>query len=104
MPLTSRPWFQITASSAKFTWLAKHRKIQILGNNGDMSLIWMGRFISGFLPEYDIEAEDSRELTKRRRRRQRRRYKTLGLVSKNNGSARSARAFYILVHFFAVIP
>ena len=41
-----------------------------------------------------------RELTKRRRRRQRRRYKTIGLVSKNNGSA---RAFYILVHFFAVI-
>ena len=30
-------------------------------------------------------------------------YKTIGLVSKNNGSARSARAFYILVHFFAVI-
>ena len=43
---------------------------------------------------------DNRELTKRRRRRQRRRYKTIGLVSKNNGSA---RAFYILVHFFAVI-
>ena len=47
--------------------------------------------------------EDNRELTKRRRRRQRRRYKTIGLVSKNNGSARSARAFYILVHFFGVI-
>ena len=45
----------------------------------------------------------TKELTKRRRRRQRRRYKTIGLVSKNNGSARSARAFYILVHFFAVI-
>ena len=43
-----------------------------------------------------------RELTKRRRRRQRRRYKTIGLVIKNNGSARSACAFYILVHFFAV--
>ena len=27
----------------------------------------------------------------------------IALVSKNNGSARSARAFYILVHFFAVI-
>ena len=47
--------------------------------------------------------EPIRELTKRRRRRQRRRYKTMGLVRKNNGSARSARAFYILVHFFAVI-
>ena len=44
-----------------------------------------------------------RELTKRRRRRQRRRYKKIGLMSKNNGSARSARAFYILVHFSAVI-
>ena len=33
-----------------------------------------------------------RELTKRRRRRQRRRYKTIGLVSKNNGCA---HAFYI---------
>ena len=49
------------------------------------------------------QVRDTRELTKRRRRRQRRRYKTIGLVSKNNGSARSARAFYILLHFFAVI-
>ena len=47
--------------------------------------------------------DDFRELTKRRRRRQRRRYKTIGLVSKNNGFARSAHAFYIVVHFFAVI-
>ena len=45
------------------------------------------------------------ELTKRRRRRQRRRYKTIGSGSKNNCSARSARAFYnyIVVHFFAII-
>ena len=50
-----------------------------------------------------VNGYNSRELTKRRRRRQRRRYKTIGLVSKNIGSARSARAFYILVHFFAVI-
>ena len=47
-----------------------------------------------------LNLSNIRELTKRRRRRQRRRYKTIGLVSKNNGSA---RAFYILVHFFAVI-
>ena len=53
----------------------------------------------------EVRASSSfiRELTKRRRRWQRRRYKTIGLVSKSNGSARSARAFYILVHFFAVI-
>ena len=44
-----------------------------------------------------------RELTKRRRRLHRRRYKTIGLVSKNNGSAPSALAFYILEHFFGVI-
>ena len=49
------------------------------------------------------QGDGIRELTKRRRRQQRRRYKTIGLVGKNNGSARSARAFYILVHFFAVI-
>ena len=49
------------------------------------------RFFSLFL------ISDNRELTKRRRRRQRRRYKTIDLVSKNNGPARSARAFYI--HF-----
>ena len=32
--------------------------------------------------------------------RQRERHKTMALMSKNN---RSARAFYILVHFFAVL-
>ena len=37
MPLTSRSWVQIAASSAKFTWLARHRKKkQIVGDNGDM--------------------------------------------------------------------
>ena len=41
----------------------------------------------------------NRELKQRRRRRQRQRHKTIGLMSKNN---RSVRAFYILVHFFAV--
>ena len=41
-----------------------------------------------------------RELKERRRRRQRQRRKTIGLMSKNN---RPALAFYILVHFFAVI-
>ena len=57
------------------------------------------------LAKVTIELSEAvnRELTKRRRRRQQRRYKTIGLVSKNNGSARSARAFYILVHFFAAI-
>ena len=40
----------------------------------------------------------NREL--RRRQRQRKRHKTIGLMSKNNPSA---RAFYILVHFFAVL-
>ena len=41
-----------------------------------------------------------REFNKRGRRRQRERHKTMGLISKNN---RSARAVYILVHFFAVL-
>ena len=36
MALTSRSWVQITASYATFTWLAQHRKSEILGNNGDM--------------------------------------------------------------------
>ena len=39
-------------------------------------------------------------LLQRRRRRQRERHKTIGLINKNN---RSARAFYVFVHFFAVI-
>ena len=60
-------------------------------------------FLSEFPPVLNPPYPFIRELTKRRRRRQRRRYKTIGLVSKNNGSVRSARAFYILVHFFAVI-
>ena len=47
MPLTPRSWVQITASSAKFTWLARHRKSEILSNNGDACLLWMGRFILG---------------------------------------------------------
>ena len=41
-----------------------------------------------------------RRLKQRRRRRQRQRHNTVGLMSKNN---RSARAFFILVHFFAVL-
>ena len=41
----------------------------------------------------------NRELKQRRRRRQRERHKTIGLMSKNN---RSARASYVFVHFFAV--
>ena len=36
MAFTSRSWVQITASSAKFMWLAQHRKSEILGNNGDI--------------------------------------------------------------------
>ena len=41
-----------------------------------------------------------RELKQRRRQRQRERHKTIGLISKNN---RSARALYVFVHFFAVL-
>ena len=33
MHLTSRSRIQITASSAKFMWLARHRQSKILGNN-----------------------------------------------------------------------
>ena len=34
MPLTSQSRVQITASSAKSMWLARHRESEILGNNG----------------------------------------------------------------------
>ena len=47
MPLTSQSWVQITASFAKLTWLAGHRKSKILGDNGDICLLWAGRFILG---------------------------------------------------------
>ena len=45
----------------------------------------------------------SSELTQGRQRRLRERHKTMKLMSKNNTSARRARAFCILVHFFAVL-
>ena len=45
-----------------------------------------------------LKLPNNRELKQRRRRRQR--HQTIGLMSKNN---RSARAFYILVHFFAIL-
>ena len=38
-----------------------------------------------------------------RRQQQRERYKTNGLMSKNNNSARFARAVYMLVHFCTVL-
>ena len=38
MPRTSRSLVQIPASSVKFTLLARHRKREILGNNGDIFL------------------------------------------------------------------
>ena len=47
IPLTSRSWVEITASSAKFTWLARHRKSETLGNNGNICLLWMGKIILG---------------------------------------------------------
>ena len=49
MPLTSRSWVQLTAtcSSAKFAWLAWHRKSEILGNDGGICLFWKGIFILG---------------------------------------------------------
>ena len=37
-------------------------------------------------------------------RRQRQRYETIGLMSKNNSSARNARAFYMLVNFYVCRP
>ena len=45
MHLISRSWVQIFASSAKFTWFARHRKSEILGNNGDIHFLWTGTFI-----------------------------------------------------------
>ena len=47
-----------------------------------------------------IPIRNNRDLKIRRRRRQRERHKTIGLISKNNSSA---RALYVFVHFFAVL-
>ena len=48
--------------------------------------------------------ENDRELPQgRQRRRLRKRHKTMRLMNKNKSSARPARAFCILVHFFAVL-
>ena len=49
MTLTSWSWVKIPASSAKFTWLAWHRKSEILVASADIWLpvLWMGRFILG---------------------------------------------------------
>ena len=44
-----------------------------------------------------------KELKQRQRRRQRERHKFAYLVGKNNNFARPARAFFIFVHFFAVV-
>ena len=44
-----------------------------------------------------------RELKQRQRRRQPERHKFAYLVGKNNSFARPARAFFIFVHFFAVV-
>ena len=63
-------------------------------------------FISPFVAYFYWSATETfslgknRKLKQRRRRRQRKHYKTKGLMSKNN---RSARALRILVHFFAVL-
>ena len=55
-------------------------------------MIWQGG--------YTVVCKEIRELKQRRQRRQRQRRKAIGLMSKNKCSA---RAFYILVHFFAVL-
>ena len=47
-----------------------------------------------------LETEANRELKQRGRQRQRERHKTMGLMSKNN---HSARAFYSFEHFVAVL-
>ena len=45
MPLTGHGSKLLQRNSAKFKWLARHRKSKILGNNGDTCLLWMERFI-----------------------------------------------------------
>ena len=49
---------------------------------------------------WSVSESKIRDLKIRRRRRQRERHKTIGLISKNNSSA---RALYGFVHFFAVL-
>ena len=45
MTLTSRSWVQITSSFDNFARLARQRKREILDNNSDICLLWMGTFI-----------------------------------------------------------
>ena len=74
------------------------------GKSGLMKVLYhqtVGREASGSAGLHRIHFStsvsrvDGRELKQRRRRRQRQRRKTIGLMSKNN---RSARAFYILIY------
>ena len=37
----------MAACSSKFKWLARHRKSEILGDNGDIHLLRKGRFLLG---------------------------------------------------------
>ena len=50
-----------------------------------------------------FQSNGNRELKRRQRRRQQERHKFAYLVGKNNSFARSARAFFTFVHFFAVV-
>ena len=52
---------------------------------------------------FGYQNEDIRELKQRQRRRQQQRHKFAYLVGKNNSFARSARAFFTFVYFFAVV-
>ena len=53
--------------------------------------------------EFGLIRKNNRELKQRQPRRQRERHEFAYLVVKNNSFARPARAFFIFVHFVAVV-
>ena len=52
---------------------------------------------------FGVPAPNNRELKQGRRQRLRERHITIAAISKNNSFACPARAFYILIHFFAIL-
>ena len=71
-------------------------KVETIGtliSKRDITIASLDELFEEFGVLYQAESDLIRELKQRRRRRQRERHKTMGLISKNNSSA---RAFYVL--------
>ena len=52
---------------------------------------------------FGMDSVEIRELKQGQRKQLRKCCKTIALMSKNNSSARFARAVYVLIHFIAVL-